>query len=226
VSLQRALKVVSVKVYSLLWKDHRVRNILEFFIKLPFSKSLNVENSRFICQFALLIQSCVVPIDVLGALISWQDELWQFFVQSFSLCVKTAIIELTKNFCLFFIIIFLFSLFWSGLSGLWFVFWIRVTVFGERFLVVVALEDIVVIVGDGFLMFELLNVIFVQHVGDHCMIKILIRIQLNQFLLFSVEDHHEDVKATKGWQLDDLAHNPSLSLSNGDFFLIRVGYYF
>lgn len=223
-SLKRALKVVSVKVYSLLWKDHGARNILEILIKFSFSMSLNVKNSRLVWLFALHIKSCIVPIDVFWALISWQDELGQFYVQSFSLRVKTVVIQLIKNFCLFFIIIFLFSLLWSRLFRLWFVFWIRVTVFGEGFLVVVALEDVVVIVGDRFLMFELLNVIFVQHVGDHCMIKILIRIQLNQLLLFSVKDDHEDVKATKGWKLDDLAHHPSLSLCNGDLFLIRVGY--
>lgn len=71
-------------------------------------------------------------------------------------------------------------------------------------------------------MLELLDVVFVKDVGNHILIKILIRVKLDNLLLLLVEEHHEDVEATKHGQLDHLLEEASLSLGDGHLPLIVV----
>lgn len=71
-------------------------------------------------------------------------------------------------------------------------------------------------------MLELLDVVFVKDVGNHILIKIIIRVKLNNLLLFLVEEHHEDVEATKHGQLNHLLEKASLSLGDCHLPLIVV----
>ena len=71
-------------------------------------------------------------------------------------------------------------------------------------------------------MLELLDVVLVEKVGNYFLIKILIRVKLNNLLLLLVEQHHEDVEATKHGQLDHLLEEAPLSLGDGHLPLIIV----
>lgn len=129
----------------------------------------------------------VISIDILVVLVLIQNKLGQLLLERLSFILEEIfILQLSKIILLFLIIIFSISFFWGAtLFWLWVALWFRIALL-QIMPLLVANELGEIVVGDRFGVAELLDVVLVKNMGDDLMIKILIRIQLDQLLIRSV----------------------------------------
>ena len=217
------IEVSSLQTRIILRHYHGVGGFPETFI-YRFSMSLDWKNLGPL--FALVVSvlsylSCVVSFDILEVLLLLYDEFGELLLQRLALREELLVGELIKNLLLFLIIIFSFPLS-STLLLLWVVIGVRLAQLFFLLSLVVPDELLVVLVGNCLLVVKLLDIDFVQEMGDDVMIKIRVRVVVYQPLFVSVKDHHEDIEVAQHRQLHQLLNGTSFSLAYGHLSLIDV----
>ena len=161
--------------------------------------SLNRKNLRPLLALIVGVPSflsCVVSFNVLQVLLILYDEFGELLLQRLALLEELLVGELMKYLFLFLVIIFCFPLA-SALLLLRVVIGVRLALLFFLQSLVVLDELLVVFVGNWLRVVKLLDIDFVQEMGDDVMIKIRVRVEVYQLLFVSVENHHEDVEVAQ-----------------------------
>ena len=185
--------------------------------QLFLTRAWRINDVRFrLTQVFLHLLGYFRALPVLALLVLWLDELGQVVGMSTFLLVERVLLELAQMQFLLLLVVFGYPL--SG--GLL----IRsIAQISCRVLIIILTQVklLVVLVGVEVIL-ELLPVDFVQHVINNLQVEVRLRVELEQFLVLTVEHYHEHLNTAEAGKLDGLFEKASLPFAHSDFSPHRV----
>ena len=150
-------------------------------------------------------------LPILALLILWLDEPGQVVGMRTFLLVERVLLELAQMQFLLFLVVF-----GCPLSGELLIRSIAQITSRVLIIILTQVKLVVVLVGVEIIL-ELLPVDSVQHLIYHLQVEVRLRVELEQFLVLSVEYHHEYLHTAEAGKLDRLFEKASLSFAHGHF---------